>query len=93
MLVVDLLHEFEIGVWKQIFSHMLRVLQATDPNLLTELNKRYEYLVSGWYDNILKKGRFRELSTFGRATIRKFHDNVSEMKRLAARDFEDILQV
>lgn len=33
------------------------------------------------------------MSTFGRATIRKFHNNVSEMKRLAARDFEDILIV
>ena len=31
--------------------------------------------------------------TFGRFTIRRFHNNVSEMKKLAARDFEDILQV
>ena len=30
---------------------------------------------------------------FGRFTIRRFHNNVSEMKKLAARDFEDILQV
>ena len=28
-----------------------------------------------------------------RFTIRRFHNNVSEMKKLAARDFEDILQV
>ncbi|KZV87861.1 hypothetical protein EXIGLDRAFT_571190, partial [Exidia glandulosa HHB12029] len=77
MLVVDLLHEFEIGVWKAIFIHMLRILQAEGgEDLLAELNQR-----------------FRELSTFGRATIRKFHNNVAEMKRLAARDFEDILIV
>jgi len=31
--------------------------------------------------------------TFGKGTIRKFSNNVSEMKKLAARDFEDILQV
>lgn len=31
--------------------------------------------------------------TFGRGTIRRFSSNVSEMKKLAARDFEDILQV
>ena len=37
--------------------------------------------------------RFRQIPTFGRYTIRRFHNNVSEMKRLAARDFEDILQV
>jgi hypothetical protein len=33
------------------------------------------------------------MPTFGRDTIRKFHNNVSAMKKLGARDFEDILQV
>lgn len=33
------------------------------------------------------------IAPFGRDTIRRFHDNVSEMKKLAARDFEDLLQV
>ena len=33
------------------------------------------------------------MPTFGRSTIRRFHANVSAMKKLAARDFEDILQV
>jgi hypothetical protein len=37
--------------------------------------------------------RFRMVPTFGQGTIRKFSNNVSEMKKLAARDFEDILQV
>ena len=37
--------------------------------------------------------RFRMVPTFGKDTIRKFSNNVSEMKKLAARDFEDILQV
>ncbi|KAJ8072159.1 hypothetical protein PM082_015717 [Marasmius tenuissimus] len=36
--------------------------------------------------------RFRCVPTFGRNTIRRFHNNVSQMKKLAARDFEDILQ-
>ncbi|KAJ6582168.1 hypothetical protein B0H19DRAFT_845485, partial [Mycena capillaripes] len=36
--------------------------------------------------------RFRKIPTFGRSTIRRFHTNVSELKKLAARDFEDILQ-
>ena len=51
------------------------------------------------YDSIQGKtylchpNRFRQVPTFGRFTIRRFHDNVSEMKKLAARDFEDILQV
>src|SRR4051794_31754507 len=26
MLVVDLLHEFELGVWKAVFTHLMRLL-------------------------------------------------------------------
>ena len=33
------------------------------------------------------------MPTFGRDTIRRFANNVAEMKKLAGRDFEDILQV
>ena len=36
--------------------------------------------------------RFRQIPTFGRSTIRRFHNNASAMKKLAARDFEDLLQ-
>ncbi|KAJ7163030.1 hypothetical protein C8R46DRAFT_813181, partial [Mycena filopes] len=35
---------------------------------------------------------FRKLPTFGRSTIRRFHTNVSDMRKMAAQDFEDILQ-
>ena len=37
--------------------------------------------------------RYRLISTFGRSTIQKFHNDVSAMKKLAGRDFEDLLQV
>ena len=44
MLVVDLMHEFELGVWKMLFTHLVRLLYAagngTDRFVL-ELNKRY----------------------------------------------------
>ncbi|KAG2065340.1 hypothetical protein BDR04DRAFT_983176, partial [Suillus decipiens] len=36
--------------------------------------------------------RYRKVPTFGRGTIRHFHNNASAMKKLAARDFEDLLQ-
>ncbi|KAG1884740.1 hypothetical protein F4604DRAFT_1574283 [Suillus subluteus] len=36
--------------------------------------------------------RYRQVPTFGRGTIRRFHTNVSAMKHLAAHDFEDLLQ-
>ena len=42
---------------------------------------------------VFAKHRYRMVPTFGRGTIRAFHKNASAMKRLAARDFEDLLQV
>ncbi|KJA12762.1 hypothetical protein HYPSUDRAFT_106680, partial [Hypholoma sublateritium FD-334 SS-4] len=35
---------------------------------------------------------YRNMPTFGSGTIRRFATNASEMKKLAARDFEDLLQ-
>jgi hypothetical protein len=40
-LVVDLLHEFEIGVWKMLFIHLLRIIAAQDPGLIHQLDQRY----------------------------------------------------
>ncbi|KII95409.1 hypothetical protein PLICRDRAFT_48393 [Plicaturopsis crispa FD-325 SS-3] len=77
MLVVDLLHEFELGVWKATFSHLIRVLYAVSPagRAVQTLNERY-----------------RQIPTFGNDTIRRFSNNASEMKKMAARNFEDLLQ-
>ncbi|KAI1791105.1 hypothetical protein LXA43DRAFT_889833 [Ganoderma leucocontextum] len=75
MLVVDQLHEFELGVWKAIFKQLVRILEAERPDLIHILNER-----------------FRQVPTFAWTTIRKFADNVCEMKQMAACDFEDILQ-
>ncbi|KZP19824.1 hypothetical protein FIBSPDRAFT_665092, partial [Athelia psychrophila] len=77
-LVVDLMHEFELGVWKGLFIHLLRILEAYDKKTkrtIHEFNRR-----------------FRLVPTFGRDTIRRFQNNVSDLKQLAARDYEDILQ-
>ncbi|KAK7013429.1 GLOBIN domain-containing protein [Favolaschia claudopus] len=75
MFVPDFLHEVELGGWKSLFLHLIRVLQAYNPVSVDKLNER-----------------FRNIPTFGRSTIRRFHANVSDMKKPAARDFEDILQ-
>ena len=43
MLVVDLLHEFELGVWKTLFTHLIRLLYAAgngSDELVIELDKR-----------------------------------------------------
>ncbi|KAF7317483.1 hypothetical protein MKEN_00834600 [Mycena kentingensis (nom. inval.)] len=75
MFVPDLLHEVELGVFKSVFIHLIRVLYALDKTKVVEFD-----------------ARFRQVPSFGRMTIRRFSGNVSEMKKLAARDFEDILQ-
>lgn len=40
MLVVDLLHEFELGVWKAVFTHLLRILDSLEGDALSELDRR-----------------------------------------------------
>lgn len=40
MLVVDLMHEFELGVWKALFVHLLRILNAEGPMLVHTLDQR-----------------------------------------------------
>ncbi|KAJ7732533.1 hypothetical protein B0H16DRAFT_1770162 [Mycena metata] len=77
MLVVDFMHEFELGVWKNVFIHLIRLLYALPDgkDLVTELDRRY-----------------RQMPRFGSSTIRRFSTNASEMKKLGARDLEDLLQ-
>lgn len=44
LLAPDLLHEFEIGVWKRIFEHLMRLLQAQGNDVIAEFNRRYVFL-------------------------------------------------
>lgn len=41
MFVVDLMHEFELGVWKNTFTHLLRLLHAHGEGSIQRLNERY----------------------------------------------------
>lgn len=76
MLVPDFMHEFELGIWKAVLTHLIRILVANGDNSVQAMNRRY-----------------RQVPTFGRSTIRRFTDNVAGLKKLAARNFEDLLQV
>ena len=38
--VPDLMHDFELGEWRSLFIHLLRILDAADKNLLVELDRR-----------------------------------------------------
>jgi hypothetical protein len=35
-----LLHEFEIGSWRALFIHLIRILQSVNEGLLVELDRR-----------------------------------------------------
>ena len=41
MLVVDFLHEFELGVWKAILSHLIRILYTIGNNAVATLDQRF----------------------------------------------------
>ncbi|KAJ7695466.1 hypothetical protein B0H17DRAFT_930752 [Mycena rosella] len=41
MLVVDFMHEFELGVWKAVFTHLIRILVAHGGDAVQALNNRY----------------------------------------------------
>jgi hypothetical protein len=43
MMAVDLLHEFELGVWKAVFKHLVRILYAISPggDLVRQLDHRF----------------------------------------------------
>ncbi|KAG9121531.1 hypothetical protein FRC07_002470 [Ceratobasidium sp. 392] len=75
MLVPDLLHEVELGVWKSLFAHLIRMLHTCGPHAVAIFDSR-----------------FREIISYPPDTIRKFRHSVSGMKKLAGRDYEDILQ-
>jgi hypothetical protein len=61
-----------------------------------QLHSKTQLAVRPWhlfYELKLKFSRYRRVPTFGRGTIRRFCNNAASMKKLAARDFEDLLQV
>lgn len=65
MLLVDLMHEFELGVWRALFIHLLRILYATDKGLIHELDRRYVNWPPLFNSGLTCVGRFcyRQLST------------------------------
>jgi len=40
MLLPDLMHEVELGIWRAIFIHLLRILQSVGADRLVELDRR-----------------------------------------------------
>lgn len=40
MFTVDLMHEVELGVWKAVFTHLIRLLEAIGQEEIDKLNIR-----------------------------------------------------
>ena len=40
LLTVDLLHEVELGVWKALFTHIIRILSAHSSATVSEFDRR-----------------------------------------------------
>lgn len=90
------MHECELGTWKALFTHLVRILHALPggDRLVASLDYRFvAHYAPYLFENNRIQHRFRHIPSYGNGVIRKFSNNTSEMKRLAARDFEDILQV
>ena len=91
MLAPDLMHEFEIGEWKTLLRHLIRMLESLKGTKIQELNRRYAVLISCYSANSMI--RYHQVHPFGRDSIRRFWYNVSDLSQLAAHDYEDLLQV
>ena len=95
MLAPDLMHEFELGVWKGTFAHLMRLLAARGDHAIETFNSR------SVPPTVLRPSQranrsvtsMRRMPTFGRDRIRKFWHDVASRKKLAARDYEAFLQV
>ncbi|KAI1781936.1 hypothetical protein LXA43DRAFT_865660, partial [Ganoderma leucocontextum] len=44
LFVPDLMHEFELGVWKGTFTHLIRILIATGRDGCQKLDERFSML-------------------------------------------------
>ena len=89
---VDLMHDVELGIEKQVLLHHLRIFNAISKDTVGEFDARSAFSSTGATASLTIR-RFRQVPTFGRDTIRRFGGSVSALKRPAARTFEDILQV
>ena len=92
MFVPGQLHEFELGVWKSVFTHLVHILYAIGPHVVPALDLWWASLLNVFILLLILIKSFRQVPTFNE-TIWRFTNDASSMKKLAARDFEDLLQV
>ncbi|KAI0349053.1 hypothetical protein OH77DRAFT_1525957 [Trametes cingulata] len=72
LFVPDLMHEFELGVWKGTFTHLLRLLAAQGDHALQEFNRRMREMPTYGRDKIRKF--WRDVSTRKKLAARDYED-------------------
>lgn len=94
MVASDILHEFELGVFLAVFKHALCLLYAAANNSIQKLNKwSSSFYYHPQFIDFYSNSRFWNTPTFGCNTIWKFSNDTAAMKKMATRDYEDILQI
>ncbi|KAG2754543.1 hypothetical protein P692DRAFT_201703806 [Suillus brevipes Sb2] len=72
ILVVDLLHEFELGIAKAVMTHLMRLLYAIDPRKLVVVDERFRSIPSFGKNSIR---RFpKNVSSMKQQVARHFED-------------------
>ena len=46
LFVPDFLHEWELGVWKSLMTHLVRILHAEKRSQVREFNSRYALVLT-----------------------------------------------
>lgn len=91
-----MLHDFKLGPWKDVLTHIARILESLGPEKVRAFNERCVPcwpLVACVGFLTVTPTSFRQVPAFGETTIRRFESDVSEMKRLTGHELEDLLQV
>ena len=66
MLIVDLMHEFELWVWKAVFTHLIHILYTAGSSggLVSELDKWYMFAIFPTEKYLTSTCRFHQVPTF-----------------------------
>ncbi|KNZ72822.1 hypothetical protein J132_01814, partial [Termitomyces sp. J132] len=66
LFVRDPMHEFELGVWRTVFEHLIQMLHTYSPEPLAELDQRYHQILpfghSTIHDQAIEEGAVDEWS-------------------------------
>ena len=53
LFVVDIMHDYEIGVFKMTLAQLIRILYSMGPEVVQELNRRQVALGTLWYPELM----------------------------------------